>query len=96
MSSPCCHAGAQEVVMLDREAIALQCSLLSAQACGLDSVQDYMLHPSPLADTSKQEQQLSKEPPGYNGHEASARESVNPGSRLSSAAQPQVSTLADC
>ena len=84
--------------MLDREAIALQCSLLSAQACGLDSVENYMLHPSPLADTSKQEHQPlgHDEPPGYISHEASARQSVNPGSRLSSAAQPQVSTVADC
>ena len=90
------HAGAQEVVMLDREAIALQCSLLSAQACGVDSVEDYMRHPSPLADTSKQEQQLIEEPPVNNGHTAAARESVNPGSGLNSAAQPQVSTVVDC
>ena len=44
-----CCSGAQEVVMLDREPIALQCSLLSAQACGLESVEDYRLHPTPLA-----------------------------------------------
>ena len=73
--------------MLDREAIALQCSLLSAQACGLDSVEDYMLHPSPLADTSKQEQQSlgQAQPPNY-------RDAVNPRSSLT--AQPQVSALA--
>lgn len=84
--------------MLDREAIALQCSLLSAQACGLDSVEDYLLHPSPLADTSKQEQQSlgHEEPPDYKSNTAAAHQSVSPRSRLSSAAQPQVSTLADC
>ncbi|KAL3132844.1 hypothetical protein ABBQ38_006769 [Trebouxia sp. C0009 RCD-2024] len=47
-------AGAREVVMLDRETLALQCALLSAQACGLDSVEAHTLHPSPLTDAGEQ------------------------------------------
>ena len=80
-----CNAGAQEVVMLDREAIALQCSLLSAQACGLDSVEDHMLHPSPLADTSKQEQQSHEQ-----GQPHKYRDVANPGSSHDVTARPQV------
>ena len=77
--------------MLDREAIALQCSLLSAQACGLESVQDYLLHPSPLADASKQEQQSlgQGQPPKH-------REAVSPRSSHKATAQPQVSAPAEC
>ena len=86
-----CHAGAREVVMLDREAIALQCSLLSAQACGLESVEDYLLHPSPLANTSKQEQQ-----PVWQGPPPGLREAVSPQLSHDSTAQPQVSALAEC
>ena len=48
--------GAKEVVMLDREPIALQCSLLSAQACGVVSVQDYTQHAEPEAASSSQHQ----------------------------------------
>ena len=33
--SPCCCAGASQVVMLDRETLALECSVQSARACGL-------------------------------------------------------------
>lgn len=49
-------SGAKEVVMLDREPIALQCSLLSAQACGVASVQDYTQHAEPEAASSSQHQ----------------------------------------
>jgi len=50
--------GAKEVVLLDREPIALQCSLLSAQACGVVSVQDYTRHAEPDAASSRQHQLL--------------------------------------
>ena len=50
--------GAKEVVMLDREPIALQCSLLSAQACGVASVQEYTRHAEPEAASSSQHQSL--------------------------------------
>ncbi|DBA88783.1 TPA: hypothetical protein ACH3X1_004199 [Trebouxia sp. C0004] len=56
-------SGAKEVVMLDREPIALQCSLLSAQACGVMSVQDYTQHVEPEAASSSQHQSL----PSQNG-----------------------------
>jgi hypothetical protein len=46
------------VVMLDREPIALQCSLLSAQACGVASVQDYTQHAEPEAASGSQHQSL--------------------------------------
>ena len=39
--------------MLDRECIALQCSLLSAQACGVASVQEYTRHAEPEAASSQ-------------------------------------------
>ena len=45
--------------MLDREPIALQCSLLSAQACGVTSVQDYRQHEDPSVTPSLQRQQAS-------------------------------------
>ena len=48
--------------MLDREPIALQCSLLSAQACGVASVQDYTQHAEPEADSSSQHQSLPSQP----------------------------------
>lgn len=54
-------AGAKEVVMLDREPIALQCSLLSAQACGLTYVQDYRHHEAPDVIPSKQHQRESSQ-----------------------------------
>ncbi|KAL0031958.1 hypothetical protein WJX79_008528 [Trebouxia sp. C0005] len=55
-------SGAKEVVMLDREPIALQCSLLSAQACGVVSVQDYTQHAEPEAASSSQHQSLPSQP----------------------------------
>ncbi len=48
--------------MLDREPIALQCSLLSAQACGVASVQDYTQHAEPEAASSSQHQSLPSQP----------------------------------
>lgn len=48
--------------MLDREPIALQCSLLSAQACGVVSVQDYTQHAEPEAASSSQHQSLPSQP----------------------------------
>ena len=48
--------------MLDREPIALQCSLLSAQACGVVSVQDYTRHAEPDAASSSQHQSLPSQP----------------------------------
>lgn len=93
----CLYAGAREVVMLDREAIALQCSLLSAQACGLDSVEDHNLHPSPLANAGEQGQQAAGQSQlqGSHGSTAADRGSAAPSSSHNSAAQPQVSTLAE-
>ena len=69
---PCVYAGAHEVVMLDREALALQCALLSAQACGLDSVEAHTLHPSPFADAGEQDQQSDRQgqPQGNSGSTA--------------------------
>ena len=94
--------------MLDREAIALQCSLLSAQACGLSSVEDYRLHPSPLAasqqpnqqpllqgQSQQQEQQPSRQKSsGSNGHGAGSSDATT---RISdqSSAQPQVIDMAE-
>lgn len=48
--------------MLDREPIALQCSLLSAQACGVASVQDYTQHAEPEAASSSQHHSLPSQP----------------------------------
>ena len=68
--------GAKEVVMLDREPVALQCSLLSAQACGLQSVQDYTQHGQSEATPGHQHQQpsdwkgASVLPEGSNSHAA--------------------------
>ena len=78
---PCVYAGAQEVVMLDREALALQCALLSAQACGLDSVEAPTLHPSPFADAGQQGQQSDRQ----------GQPQCNDGSTAT--AQPQVITV---
>lgn len=69
-------SGAKEVVMLDREPVALQCSLLSAQACGLQSVQDYTQHGQSEATPGHQHQQpsdwkgASVLPEGSNSHAA--------------------------
>lgn len=81
--------------MLDREAIALQCSLLSAQACGLESVQDHRLHLSPLADTGQQDQQSvpEQQPRGSADFLVANRDLTSPRSSQNSAAQPQVSHL---
>ncbi|KAL3149551.1 hypothetical protein ABBQ32_002330 [Trebouxia sp. C0010 RCD-2024] len=71
-------AGAREVVMLDRETLALQCSLLSAQACGLDSVEAHTLHPSPLARAGEPSQQSGRlrQPQGIDESSASAQPRV--------------------
>lgn len=92
--------------MLDREAIALQCSLLSAQACGLESVEDYRLHPSPLANPqqpkqqsclqgqSQQQQQPRQQNTEQNEH-YTGNADVKTGLTRESAAQPQVSDVAE-
>lgn len=77
--------GAKEVVMLDREPIALQCSLLSAQACGLQSVQDYTQHGQSEATPGHQHQQpsdwkgASVLPEGSNSHAAQSAKSKTDG-----------------
>ena len=50
-------AGAKEVVMLDYEPMALQCSLLSAEASSLTSVQDYKHHGADATPSSAELQQ---------------------------------------
>ena len=71
------RAGAKEVVMLDYEPLALQCALLSAEASGLTSVQDYRQHqqvgvtaaaPAPLQEPTHPE----------TAHEAHANGSPSP------------------
>ncbi len=78
--------------MLDREPIALQCSLLSAQACGVASVQNYTQHAEPEAASGSQHQSLPSQS-GSDMAQDSTSENAAPDSQSTTDQQASVSQV---